>query len=335
MKDLKIKVVATRRWRSRQKKHEEIKKILNGGGFFNSIEIHTVHESMKPDVEGGRITEEWFEDKISRKAKAEGYNFALFAFSQSEGRRWGVNSGLRGTNYGDLDNFGEGWIKANERSLAKFADGSKRNQYVKTFCHEIGHELKRQGLTALEIHDYDYKDKINNNEQFYVDLGNTNTATVRALYALLRQLQAQLEALQKPTYHKLLNEMTVTYKYGVYDPFNYPITGHHIGTDYRASIGTPLFAPTDGAITRSGYSDALGFWCEVQQDDWYMVCMHLKEQPETRKVRRGEKIGEVGDTGRIYGVHLHVEIWKDSMDRGALTRENWRSLTVDPQGVFK
>jgi len=162
-------VVTRYRWDSRTKKNNAIKRVKALAGIDCEITMYYGNLGV-PEVKNGRITHEWYENNISAEAKANGYTHAKFVFSNEDGRRWGLQSGLRGTNLRDSDYFGEAWIKANEFSLRKFENGDTQNEYIKVFLHEDGHEYKNQGFTNLSIHDYDYKTSINNIEQFYIDL---------------------------------------------------------------------------------------------------------------------------------------------------------------------
>lgn len=171
--NLNILVVTKYRWTSRIKKHNTIKDILKLGKFKN-VSIATIHKDLgTPEIVDGRITQKWFEENISRTAKLQDYDFAIFQFSEKDGRKWGLESGIRGTNFIDDDFFGEAWVCADENSTVKFKDGSERDKYSKTVPHEIAHELKRQGYTTLDIHHYDFKNDINNLEQFYIDFSKT------------------------------------------------------------------------------------------------------------------------------------------------------------------
>jgi hypothetical protein len=326
---LKVLVVTKYKWRSRLRKHKDIAEMMARGGI--DATFTTLHLDVgKPEIQNKRITEAWFEKNISTRAKREEYNFAIFQFSEADGKRWGLEDGLRGHSFVDYDMFGEGWVRADEHSVVKFKDKSQRDKYSKVVPHEIAHELKTQGYTSLEIHDYDYKNERNNLEQFFIDMGDRRNLK----NALLERLQALLSLLNR-TPSRPLPSWNITQLYGVSNPTLYPQTGHHIGTDFHAPLGTPLTAPLDCVVTRGGYSPALGFWCEMKVLDWYMVALHLKSAPSNRAYKRGEKIAEIGNTGKIQGVHAHLEGWTRPMDRSLLTKANWRQLTFDITNKFK
>lgn len=121
----------------------------------------------------------------------------------------------------------------------------------------------------------------------------------------------------------------VTQDYGVIDCVNYPKTCRHIGTDFAVPIGTPIVAIKDCEITRVSYSTVLGYWCEVKIDDWYMVCLHLRERPKVGLYTQGQTLAIQGATGRIHGVHSHLEGWTIPRDISRINKENWNTITFD------
>jgi murein DD-endopeptidase MepM/ murein hydrolase activator NlpD len=93
--------------------------------------------------------------------------------------------------------------------------------------------------------------------------------------------------------------------------------GHsHQGQDLAAAEGTPVVAPRGGLVEAVQYqAEGAGHYVVVDGDDedHDYVFMHLKSGSitveEGDRVRTGQRIGEVGNTGRSTGPHLHFEIW--------------------------
>jgi murein DD-endopeptidase MepM/ murein hydrolase activator NlpD len=93
--------------------------------------------------------------------------------------------------------------------------------------------------------------------------------------------------------------------------------GHsHQGQDLAATEGTPVLAPRAGVIEAVQYqARGAGHYVVLDGDDEEndYIFMHLRDGsiPVTpgRRVRTGQRIGEVGNTGRSFGAHLHFEIW--------------------------
>jgi murein DD-endopeptidase MepM/ murein hydrolase activator NlpD len=90
----------------------------------------------------------------------------------------------------------------------------------------------------------------------------------------------------------------------------------HEGMDFRANIGTPVFATGNGTIRFAGNRGTLGLLIEIDHSHGYITrYAHLsKLEPGIRsgtKVNRGDLIGYSGNSGRVSGPHLHYEILKN------------------------
>ncbi|BDX21997.1 hypothetical protein TUM22923_13180 [Polynucleobacter sp. TUM22923] len=92
----------------------------------------------------------------------------------------------------------------------------------------------------------------------------------------------------------------------------------HMGIDYSAPIGTPIFSVATGKVVHLGYSGAFGNLIILEHPGNYRTYYaHLSNyNPELavgNEVRRGLEIGYVGSTGRSTGPHLHFELRKDGV----------------------
>ena len=88
----------------------------------------------------------------------------------------------------------------------------------------------------------------------------------------------------------------------------------HKGQDLFAACGTPLAAARGGKVEFAGYHSAAGNYLVVDGDgtDVDYVYMHLRKPALVNtgaRVFTGQQIGEVGETGRASGCHLHFEMW--------------------------
>ena len=88
----------------------------------------------------------------------------------------------------------------------------------------------------------------------------------------------------------------------------------HKGQDMFARCGTRLAAARGGRVEYAGYHSAAGYYVVVDgaETDVDYVYMHMLEPAlvETgQRVFTGQKLGEVGETGRATGCHLHFELW--------------------------
>jgi murein DD-endopeptidase MepM/ murein hydrolase activator NlpD len=87
----------------------------------------------------------------------------------------------------------------------------------------------------------------------------------------------------------------------------------HQGQDVFARCGTPLVAARDGVVTTAASHSRAGNYVVVTDDAGRSYAyMHMREPAlvaEGDRVRAGDPIGEVGQTGRASGCHLHFELW--------------------------
>ena len=85
----------------------------------------------------------------------------------------------------------------------------------------------------------------------------------------------------------------------------------HEGHDFSAKKGTDVIATADGLIVSSKYNGSFGHYIEISHGNGYKtVYGHLSKRsvPRGRYVVRGQKIGEVGSTGKSTAPHLHYEV---------------------------
>lgn len=94
------------------------------------------------------------------------------------------------------------------------------------------------------------------------------------------------------------------------DPFNGMSTFHE-GIDFPASVGTPIVAAASGKVVFSGWHPQYGKLLEIDHGNGlvsrYAHASHLHAR-EGELVSRGQRVAEVGSTGRSTGPHLHFEV---------------------------
>ena len=89
----------------------------------------------------------------------------------------------------------------------------------------------------------------------------------------------------------------------------------HRGMDFSAPKGTPVYATGDGKVIRADNGSS-GYGKHIRIDHGYgykTLYGHLSKYNVDRgqKVKRGDLIGFVGNTGRSEAPHLHYEVWKE------------------------
>lgn len=93
-----------------------------------------------------------------------------------------------------------------------------------------------------------------------------------------------------------------------------PFTGRrefHKGLDIAARAGTPIIAPASGVLTFIGKNGSYGLTAVINHGHGVVTRYgHLKkcEVKVGTRVKRGDKIALVGNSGRSTGPHLHYEV---------------------------
>ena len=106
---------------------------------------------------------------------------------------------------------------------------------------------------------------------------------------------------------------TVTSRYGAREETEV-VSANHGGIDIGANTGTPIYAAMDGTVTVSSEEGEYGKHIDIENGEVltrYAHCSKLLVK-EGQKVKKGDKIAEVGSTGNSTGPHLHFEIRREN-----------------------
>ncbi len=93
-----------------------------------------------------------------------------------------------------------------------------------------------------------------------------------------------------------------------------PFTGQnamHEGVDYMVEAGTPILASAGGVVAYADKHPQYGNMVEIDHGNDIITRYAHASRLQVKVgqvVRRGEKIAEVGSTGRSTGAHLHFEV---------------------------
>ncbi|MBL0308540.1 MAG: M23 family metallopeptidase [Bacteroidetes bacterium] len=90
----------------------------------------------------------------------------------------------------------------------------------------------------------------------------------------------------------------------------------HLGTDYAAPYGTPIFATADGVIEDACFKVYNGNYVKIRHNGKFKTqYLHMskiaKGVRSGARVKQGEVIGYVGSTGLATGPHVCYRFWKD------------------------
>jgi murein DD-endopeptidase MepM/ murein hydrolase activator NlpD len=158
-------------------------------------------------------------------------------------------------------------------------------------------------------------------------LADTTQKDYKSLASQMTQLFGTMEQTKKKVIDNILllkisptiwpvNTRHITSGFGFRnDPFTYRPT-YHSGFDIAGDANDPVYVTADGTVISTGYDNMHGNNIVVSHSQglrtWYM---HLNKSlvSEGDQVKKGDKIGLLGSTGRSTGPHLHYEVKKDGI----------------------
>ena len=187
----------------------------------------------------------------------------------------------------------------------------------------IPEEQRRAGFGGVnrykDLEGYDNSDLVINTAKRLDILTKQTVVQSRSLDEIERlaaNKAALIEAIPtiQPVKNKDLTRIASGFGYRN-DPFT-KTRKMHFGMDFTAKRGTPVYATGNGVVKRAD-SRSSGFGKHIRIDHGFgyiSLYAHLSKYNVRRgqKVKRGDIIGYVGNTGRSAGPHLHYEIIKDN-----------------------
>ncbi len=97
----------------------------------------------------------------------------------------------------------------------------------------------------------------------------------------------------------------------------------HLGTDYAAPRGTPIYSTGDGKVIEARYKSNNGNYVKIRHNGNYATqYLHMSKIARGikrgKRVKQGQVIGYVGSTGLATGPHLCYRFWKNGRQVDAL-----------------
>jgi len=126
----------------------------------------------------------------------------------------------------------------------------------------------------------------------------------------------------QPIYNKDLTRVASGYGMRI-DPI-YRTRKMHQGMDFTAPIGTEIFATGNGIVKEADWRQGYGKCVKINHGFGYETLyahMHKITARVGQSVKRGDVIGEVGNTGKSTGPHLHYEV-------------HFKGTPVNPQNYY-
>lgn len=224
--------------------------------------------------------------------------------------------------------FKKGSIKSNISNLgARLKLPSKvTNKVIKIISNKINPSTDIKKGDILEVlyeRIYDEKGKLlNSGNTIYIGLQRGYYKTEAFRFSKTGDSDdAEYYDLSSNAFKKSISRRPVAGKYRISSSFGYrkhPILKRkmlHTGVDFAAKRGTPIVAAGSGTIVKLGRYGGYGKYIKIKHDAvWQTAYAHLnaykKGLRRGSRVKKGQVIGYVGNTGRSTGPHLHFEVIK-------------------------
>ncbi len=98
----------------------------------------------------------------------------------------------------------------------------------------------------------------------------------------------------------------------------YKVYRPHHGVDYAAPLGTPVYAVSDGVVTRKWWDNGGGNSLKIKhaqkmETGYLHLSRYAQGIAEGVHVKQGDLIGYVGSTGASTGPHLDFRVWRNGV----------------------
>ena len=189
---------------------------------------------------------------------------------------------------------------------------------------EPGDEVRQMGIGGGDEADPEWEGSVS------ADVSQTFAHTYTSLGELTREaefLEASFETILsklKQDDHSRNHLPSISpvqgkwYRSSAYGTRKDPFTGRqqfHNGVDLAGWPGTPIVATADGNVEKVAFDKRLGYYIKINHNNGMQTIYgHLRSKPTLRvgtKVKRGEKVGEMGSTGRATATHVHYTVIKN------------------------
>ena len=175
---------------------------------------------------------------------------------------------------------------------------------------------------SFEVKKHAYKEQhitLKGKNKKYINLNLAHTKRIQQERPILTQARTTFSAqsLSKGVFTRPVDGVT-TSPFGLKRFYNGKARRPHTGLDYAGTIGTPIKAPADGKVILTGEYFFNGKTIFLDHGQGLISAyIHLNKHliKLGQQVKQGEIIGEIGQSGRSTGPHLH---WSVYLNRTAI-----------------
>ena len=227
--------------------------------------------------------------------------------------------------YNTINSTMRNWISQEEQSKS-----NQTNSYMDNNANDVGNNNDNANGDNIK-NDNSNKDNTNDNNvnEIFND-NNEQEANQNSVGGGNDGTTASTEELDDVSYikknvsiKKPLENGVISSRYGDRTPTEI-VSAHHEGIDIAADVGTAIFSAMDGEVTLVSTEGDYGNHVKITNGEVSTLYAHCSKilVNEGDKVTQGQKIAEVGSTGRSTGPHLHFEIRR-------------KNVTVDPEDIIE
>ncbi len=174
----------------------------------------------------------------------------------------------------------------------------------------VGGPSQDEGVVGSRVREIEDEliDQIHKNMDELLDEASFQESSFQELYNYLQEQKSVLAS--TPSIWPVMGWVTSRYGYRTS-----PFTGQrefHRGIDISARLGEPVVAPADGTVVKACRKSDMGNMMTIDHGNGIVTSYgHLLKMSAKKcgqKVKRGEVIGYVGNSGRSTGPHLHYGV---------------------------
>lgn len=188
------------------------------------------------------------------------------------------------------------------------------NEENKAIVTTVGATNKLSGTpipSIIKTCETNYTDHIFEIKTSYVSLSKEAASQKSDINNSIGPIKDKLSYLKaKPSIKPIVGKITAVYGYRK-NPFTNRGSEFHKGVDIAAKTGTPVAVTADGVVTYAGWKSGYGNMVIVSHGYGFITVYAHNSSITTKvgdKVKRGQIISKVGNTGRSTAPHLHYEI---------------------------
>jgi murein DD-endopeptidase MepM/ murein hydrolase activator NlpD len=144
-----------------------------------------------------------------------------------------------------------------------------------------------------------------------IALQSQSLDTLQELASDKQRMLASIPSIKPVREDRLQKSMNVLSGFGYRIHPVYKVRKFHEGVDFPARVGTAIQATGDGVVKEAGWHQGYGKCVRISHgygyETWYAHMSSINVRAG-EKVKKGQKIGAVGDTGLSTAPHLHYEV---------------------------